>query len=628
MARYSYRDELSSLENNYGRLDGLEFDPKTGEWVKVGKSRQELLDDYQEQANKLNAISGVYQRADRIITGDSDITVTVVDDPTLDTNAQNNGKEIVFNANLIEDLDSDSIISLHGLNYHEVGHILFSPRAGSNLGQFIKNNSYMRASNLLEEARSEALLTAKYPTTRLFLEASTTAYILKGNPSEWADDFLTITGRTYLPLELRQVIADKFIAKYGSELAREIHGLIHAYRTLVFPTDFDKAKELIVRMADIVGRDEEQPKHPKWDSSEGSMSKGRPAGVKEQEYLQGKHAKSNPSTENLNSKSVEVGLGAGSDSTELSEKEQRESTEDDSAITKKLNERMKLIKSDSRIKREITDTRKAIFGSDEVRSVIKEASYVDKIPSTGSISLARKFGTELERIVRNQEPNWNKYLPSGKLNITRTMNPNVNAISTHFDRWDTGNPNTDIEAVILMDNSSSMGYVMGKVCENSWIIKRGIEAIEGDVTIFSFNHESKAIYNSKEKAKGNAYRYLYSGGSTNPIRGLIEAERILTMSKKSIKLLFIVTDGEWELEEECDNIIASLNNKGTITSVVFLGDVDYYKNLLENNDPEMIEYTTKRLNAIRHGAKVFHAVEQPRDVLNVATALVKEAIKG
>jgi hypothetical protein len=206
------------------------------------------------------------------------------------------------------------------------------------------------------------------------------------------------------------------------------------------------------------------------------------------------------------------------------------------------------------------------------------------------------------------------------------MNPDINAISEMFDQWDIGNEATDIEAVILTDNSGSMGGQMGAVCENTWIIKRGIESINGNVSVFSFDSDTELLYKAQEKAKPRLVRRINSKGYTNPLRGLIEANRILTASKKPIKILFVVTDGEWDKEESCDSIIKEMNDKGFLTSVVFM---TYFKSWqdtqreAQTGDP----YHVNQIKRVKHGAKVFHAVFDTKDLVSVASNLVKSTLK-
>ena len=630
MGRRNTRSELDELSDFYGMSH--ELDKETGEWViasKDGLSHAEAVEKYTERTNRLNAVAGVYQRANRIITGE-EVTVTVINDPDMDTNARSNGKDMELNASLIEDLTDESIISLNGVNYHELGHILFSPRIGSNLGIYARDHKLFRALAILEEARTEQLLITRYPAVRKYLEASLYTYILAGKPSEWGGKFHLITGRTYLPIELRQAIAEKAVDQYGLDIVQEVHSIIHAYRSLVFPRDFDTAKALAHRLAKIVGLDEEQPPQGGITGIGGECglpTKGRPAGTKEQEQLQKDSPKS--PTERLgkgDSQESAPTTNNPAPSNQTAGESDREQDSEDTKLAGTLNKRMEQIKNDSSVKREIRDTRNAIIDSDVARSEIGKSRFHELTPSDTAISTAKRFGAELERLVRNNDPAWVSRVRSGRLNISRTMNPDVNAIAEAFDQWDIGNEATDIEAVILTDNSGSMGGLMKSVCENTWIIKRGIESINGSVTVYNFDSDSELLYEAGDRAKAREMRFVESGGNTNPIRGIIEADRVLSASKKSIKILFIVTDGEWEKEAQCDDLIKRMGEKGVITSVVFLGDYKGYREVL-GRSAMGDEQATQYIARLRHKAKVFHAVSTTRDILNVATELVKSTLK-
>ena len=600
---------------------------ESGEWVyadEFGRTRDELLMEYVERQNELDSIASVYQTADKIITGE-DISVSVTADTEMKTTAMNNGKDIIYNASLIEDLDSETITSLHGTNYHEVAHILFSPRAGSTLGQFAKEQKVIRSFNMLEEARIENLMIAKYPSTRLFLETAITSYLLKDDPSEWGEAFPILTGRKYVDVDIRQAVADKFINKYGVDVAQRVQDIVHAYSSLVFPTDFTKAKDLLTMFADIVGRDTEQTDMKSGEHGERMVgAKGRPASAKEQARLQKRAEQSQEPTELL-----QKGQGVGGNSTEENT-DTKQYTQDDERIAKKLTERMNEIKNDSAVKREVSETRKAISGNEDIKSIIKKAELLEMTPSQVAVSYARRFGTELERLVRNNDPMWDSRTPSGKLNISRTMNPDVNSIGEMFDQWNIGNDNSDIEAVMLLDNSGSMGGYMTEVCQNAWIIKRGVETIEGSVSVFAFDHESKKIYDKTERALPSKFRYINSRGNTAPFRTLIEAERILTASDKSIKILFMLTDGDWSDNEECDKVIKRLNQLGVLTCLVFLSDYTRWQDIINaSKDPsqENHVYYSRKISEWRHGVKIFRAVTKPRDVLDVANDLVTSTLE-
>lgn len=638
MRRDKTRSELDELSDFYTLKQ--EFDEATGEWSIVsadGRGHAELVEEYRERTNRLNAVADVYQRANRIVTGE-DITVTVISDKEMDTNARSNGKDIELNSLLIEDLTDESIISLNGVNYHELSHVLFSPRQGSNLGIYIRDNKLFRAIAILEEGRAEQLLSTMYPAVRPYLEASIYTYLLANPSYEWGGKFHLITGRTYLPIELRQTITDKAVAEYGIDVVSEVHSIIHEYRNLVFPRDFDTAKTLAHRLAKIVGYDEDSTSTctlptPTGEGSCTLPSKGRPENTRVQEDLQkqaeGQKVEQIKKPTQPNGDSNKEGLGAGGQKQDVSQTvndPDKAMGDEEFALAKAMNERLEQIRNDRSVRRDVQDKRNAIIDSDGTRLSIPKGHYNPVAPSPEARVTAKRFSVELERLVRNNDPAWLSRTRSGRLNIARTMNPDINAISEAFDQWDMGNEATDIEAVILTDNSGSMGGLMRSVCENTWIIKRAIESINGSVTAFSFDSDTEMLYEAKDKAKPNELRFVPSRGSTNPIRGIIEANRILSASKKSIKLLFIVTDGDWEKPEQCDSVIKSMNEQGILTSVVFLGSYKMYKETL-NRSLKGDESATNYLKQLRHSAKVFHAVANTQDVLKVATTLVKSTLK-
>jgi len=595
-----------------------------------GFTRDELMDNVTDEMNRLDAIGAVYQRADRIITGDSDIAVTITRTKEMTEPSMTDGKDIILNGNLIDDVTDDTIIGLNGVNYHELAHVLFSPRVGSALGQYVTTNNMKRAFNVLEEGRIERLITTLYPSTTLTLEAMNNDFILRDHPSQWGNAFATTTGRMYLPLELRQVIADKFIAQYGLALAQEVHAIVHEYRTLAFPTDFARAKELVEQLTNLIGKDDEPEKE--WGQGHGDRvlpEKGRPKSGKEQGSLQ--ERSQDGKSETLNEKPEGFGTGIGKPSGEPSEEykgDERNLTDDEKAVQAQLEKRMNEIKNDKRIARELKDTRTAILGNTDTRTKLPKANATEYPASVQGVAYSRKFGRELERIVRDNDPAWERFLPSGKLNISRTMNPDVNSIGEAFDVWDTGNDNTEIEATILIDNSGSMWGLMNTVCEQAWIIKRGIESIDGSVSVYSFNSESKVVYESNEKAKPNTYRYVGNTGWTNPYRALIEAERTLKASSKPNKLFFAITDGQWSDDKDCNEVIKRMKEAGILTVVVYLSnDSESLTDIMlraRNGEQQAKEY----LASLNHGAHIFKSVSEPKHSLALANEIIKSTLNG
>lgn len=609
------------------------YDEVSNQWIYDEELAHDLEQDFQAHVTKLNSVAVVYTRADSIITGDN-ISVGVETNPEMDTTAYNDGKQIMFNASLLENTDDIGITSLHGFNYHEVAHVLYSPRAGSELGKWIMQSKVKRAYNILEDSRIERLIIAKYPSTRLFLETCMTDYALKGDSKEWGDLFILTTGRKYLDIEMRQLIADRFIAQHGLGLAEEIASITHSYRTLILPNDSDKAKELITRMAKIVGIDDEGSP---FASPEGShddravQHKGRAEGVKEQTELQKKAdgMEQGVLAENLSEQEAKEGEGGndtgnGSSDTDHHTDGQNADytpTNEDKALRDKLNQKLEQLSSNQQVKALTSEVRNAIDNNSEQGANAKKALYTNASVKPSNREIAERFGHELERLRIDNDPMWRLEVPMGRLNVARSMNADINDIDRMFDRWDMGNDNRDIEAVVLVDNSGSMMFQMNSTLEAMWAIKRGVEQIDGRVTVFRFNDNTRVVYNANEKASPTEYRSLNSSGGTNPYEALLEADRILTNSDRAIKLLFIISDGEWHNAERCNEIISRMNQvEGMLTVAVFLGDLNQWRKHYSE------EQIAEALVRYQHGADMLHVVAEPNDLIDVAIKVVKETM--
>ena len=625
------QDSLDRLMNEIYQSASWNSDLGVMEYGVDIEAKQEA---YQEHKEALSSVGVIYSRADSIITGDK-VEVRIDDDPNLDTTAYNDGKSIVFNASLLEDIDDNTIVSLHGFNYHEVGHIQYTPRANSELGQWVIQNKYKRCLNILEDSRIERLLVAKYPATQPFLEASTLEYILKGDSSEWASLFILITGRKYLDINIRQEIATRFAKNFGQALTITLADIIHEYRTLSFPKDYDRAKRLIAEFSKYMGTDEDTPPPFMPTNGEGKcdghidrsmMKKGRAESAKEQDRLQEKADRMEGSTkrETLDDKpsdDAQQSEGAGGGDSPITTKEvQDKMSDDDKAIKDLINQQLSNLQNNEVVKRDTAEVRRAIMDNEEMRSGVKSASYSNMSVSMTTSASARRFAVELERLRIDNDPAWQLEVESGRLNVGRAMNADINNIDKLFDRWEQGNDSNDIEAVILVDTSGSMGGRIHKTMETAWILKRGIERINGRVTVYKFNHDSRIVYKADDKAKSDEMRFCQTSGSTNPFKGLIEAERILNASRKGIKICFIITDGEWDSDDLNNQIISRMNNAGVLTQVVFIGGLEWYK----ENHPE--DYA-KMIIRYRHGAKFFKIVDDEKDIIAIAKDLVKSQMK-
>jgi len=621
MGRFDGHDDL---------LDRLIAQTREANWRDDIEYDKELeAERLEEHINKLQSVGAVYGRTDRILTAEP-VEVRVEDNREMDTTAYNDGKNIVFNAHLIEDIDDKTIISLNGFNYHEVGHILYTPRGGSEFGKTVKREQLGKAFNVLEDARIERLLIAKYPSVAPFMEASCLEYLLKGDSAEFGSYFPLFTGRKYLDIELRQEIADRFIKDFGVDLAVAIATIVHEYRTLVYPRDFNRGLDLLRAFADIIGHENTNEVNGKPIIPNGNgghtdrevQDKGRMKGDKEQKAQQDK-ATNNESGDGAGNERLDDPADTNTDndrsSTSFGSKGKDEA--DDNVLRKDIQERLDNLSKNDEVQRTTKEVRKAINDNNERRSAIKQGAYSNQQVSAQVSASARAFGVALERVRIDNDPAWELEQPMGRLNIGRAMRADINDMDKVFDRWSEGNSNNDIDAIVLVDTSGSMSWQIQRTMESAWVIKRGIERINGRVSVYKFNHDSRLIYSATDKAQPTEYRYVNSSGGTNPYKALLEARRHLMNSKRGVRMLFIVTDGEWDMDEENNKVIADLTKDGVQTSVVYLGSLKGWGEF----DREEYENRCKRY---RHGAKHFREVEEPNQMVLVAKDIVKATMSA
>lgn len=637
---------------------------------------QERLEDFLDmQTSELNSIASVFTTADRILLNDGGVKVQLYKPSPADEGVYDgiagwsDGRNIMLNADIVKALSEDDTVALNGLNYHEICHALYTPRAGSELIKWVVEHNAQRAMNYLEDMRIETLFTARFPSTRAFLESNFYNYVATNGVDD--NVFLLTRGRKYIPLEIRQAIADAFIARHGIDMAERVADIVDEYRTMIFPDDSERAKQLIIKFADIVGYgnnpqgqgdngegggeggegEGSQDSPSAFDSADSDndsnnksqsennmgcnfgckdrdpMKSGRMLGRNEQRQDKAKAKGFDRTTksEQLNAPKTEQNGGGDGQRNGSNQYEdtldgdslQQDKSKLDRDIKELIEKRAKEIANDENVKREIRNFEEAVEHNDVFMGSLRQARYREDEIVIGDEhdESAERFGRVLEQLQIENEQTWLREQSSGRLNIERAMHADINSIDRVFDRWQEADYSTEIEAVILLDNSGSMGWRIQQACKAVWAIKRGLERIHANTTVYAFNSGSRLLYSSNDKAEPFKARVLNTGGTTNPLMALNEAEKIFNMSSRTTKMLFIVTDGGFDDTTPCDNFIKQFNEAGVITSTVFIGYISKYDNI----DDDRIEH-------YRHYAKYFNAVSEPKDLVDVASNIVQGEI--
>jgi len=534
---------------------------------------------------RMKALASIYQLADSVLSGEK-VSVRVGRAHT-SVPAWTTGTEIFINTSAIGAEDFESIVRMHGLNFHELSHVLFTPRAGTKLSQFCIDNGLMAAFNILEDQRIESMLTAKYPSTAPWLTASVMRWVVR-DAGALGTGYLFVRGRRYLPGDLRGLLRQMFDRR---DLLTEVDRVVDAYRQLVFPTDYEQAKSLVVAMQDILS----QLRGPISDPNGHSHNefhvcdKGRPAPVKEQRELRDKMGTESPDDKDKKDKG-EGSESSGSDTSESEHGDQSEEQRGTSTSDRGASDNASGQLSEDEVRGFIEKMYEELLSTREVQEdvrrtrrtmdhacgtqTLRRAKYSEEVPDAGYVVIERRLTQILESLREEAEPGWHRREDFGRLNVVRwaiEKDP-VEA----FDRWDEGITDAvDIEAVIMLDVSGSMGAVMWETHNAMWALKRALDSVEISSTVIVYDGDSEILYDNQERANPTTVRYAPKGGSTNPVDGLNQATRIFAASQRRHKMLVVLTDGQWGLSPDefgmrAEDYITRLNDDGVLTCLGFM----------------------------------------------------------
>lgn len=593
---------------------------------------QSRSEEEQERTVQLNSLCRVYEQTDRVITGDP-VLVHVMDDGPAP--AWSDGAAIYINSQELDNFDLEALAQVNGLNFHELAHHLYTPRRGTTFMKWVVENGYMESANMLEDQRIETLLVGRYPSIAPFLTATVARWLAR-TPSDAVGNYMLVRGRRYLPLDVREAFRDMFAKP---ELIPVIAEIVDEYRLLAFPRDYAKAQELIKRWNDevLAPLGFQPPKGMNGCTGRDPVAKGRPEPGKAQEK-DAKRGGGVGKAESTNTnkpapsapKTIQEALDAANSAPDKTSKDyvpgdpiagtgHHESLGGiPDSVQAILQDTINEVMSRKDVQSDIKTKQKVIIGGDGKHNDSVKAGRFDltTVPAD-SMATYRRFARELERLRDECEPAWHKEEASGKLNVQRAIRGCE--IDQAFDRWDEGTDGADIEAVILVDRSGSMhGGNDLQASIACWTIKRGIEQINGLVTVYAFDDQTEVAYRRNQAADRTQYKFIYGSGGTNPQSSLLAAEQLLMSSRKKNKMLFIITDGVFN-ENPNDEIIARIAKRGVLTAMTLI---------MEEKDREWYEERYNYTDAtFRHGAEVYARVNSGADLLPFAKAVVTGAIR-
>lgn len=258
---------------------------------------QEKTDKQKKEAElkktRLSKLASIFARTNSVLTGKR-ISVNVTENQSMQAPAWSSTHEVWLNsAHIKDDFSARSLISLNGLDFHELSHLRFTPRNAHALPTWVKENDLWQAFNALEDMRIENLMVSQLPSVANWLTTTICDYLLDDENTIKFSYVLTY-GRKYLPAELQQLAIDNFVKP---ELIAEFENLIDEYNTFVFDDKeiIERAKVIIQRYAELLKElmpaDTNAPDpfgHSNRPTQGYESSSNRPASASEQKKLRDK----------------------------------------------------------------------------------------------------------------------------------------------------------------------------------------------------------------------------------------------------------------------------------------------------------------------------------------------------
>lgn len=421
-----------------------------------------------------------------------------VEHAEINSPAWSGASQVVFNSRLLGDLNTaKEIAGLRGLDLHEVSHILYTPREGSEIFEWCRDNDYLFAYNALDDQRIETLFTTRYPSTIDWFTATILIHFVD-DPKAFETSYGLLRGRQYLPTEL--LARSRNAYKYQDQLD-EICEIVDQYRLLVFPDDTEIAKDLIKRFHNLLPK-QEVPKDglADWEKdllgenskkvvisvkspfghgdrpNEGieSSSTSRPVPPIKQKRDRDR-AKQKPIKDDVklaeqlkSAPVIEIDLTDQNKSTGDNKTAGNQPPNNQSALSDMLNN----ILDNQQIANEISDIIRQIGGLPSLATnnskEPNKSHFQNQTPDAKTFQASLSFSRELERLKATFDPAWNKYQSQGRLQAYRYVRGDE--LDTIFDQWTEGQDEaTEIECVILLDNSGSMGGGKRKICLSGYV---------------------------------------------------------------------------------------------------------------------------------------------------------------
>ncbi len=516
------------------------------------------------------------------------------------------------------------LAGVKGLIYHELSHILYSPRdtendlIAFNVIEAINRLGWDRelwiAYNVLEDQRIEAIFVGRYRPARRYFEAAVMQWICdEASKKSGGNVFPYIAGRRYIRPAVRKAASDKFQSACGTKSRDRIQAIVDKFITLEqTPSNTQEGVRLVQEFYAILkhngvpltfggGPMPDQYADPGYagGGNPGIVSNGAAVPSKEQvedlKRAAEEDAEAEAQAEADAESEAESGDGEGDgagDGGEEGETPAGKTPEPGAGPTasndtpgtgvgapnrgavhtykETVEEAIEEMFNDPKFARELKTNAKSVLDiADGTMASDNEApSNPKEVPQVGRV-LTAKIIQELRPLKLDLEPERFIRQTAGRLAIRRVLGAQPHEIDL-FDAWDDSlEEEGGIEAAICLDLSGSMSGRLYEASLAMWGLKRGFDQIGVKTTVLGYADDWYVLYDKNDKTKANEFNNYGQCGGTDPSGALKHVHKLFTKSQERNKLLVSITDGGWFCDQEDpDDIVSSINAIPGTTSVL------------------------------------------------------------
>lgn len=547
--------------------------------------------EWDEERYVREGYNALCQKIDRILSGS--MAIDVVSAPkNFSAPAALDGNKILFNHDWIKKLakddDWDRLAVMLAINMHELGHHQFTPAMDNPIWDSLRRAAYSSAPyrnvnlihnalNVLEDQRQELFMSLRYPKARDYYRLANVRLmrdVVKNFGELPAENYLLYYGRRhFLPNPLIAHLRAQLVGKYGPSVVDEADAIIDEYITIASNDDARLARmwELALALADLFpvptqncmpnGTVKARVKKPQEDIAEKAKDTLKTVDEHNEDENDAGGNPTDIEQRDGDEEAEDVDGGDDGSKTETapsqSKKEPKPPIEDIKEYLEELEE-----KSEDRVADDVDEKLDSLEGTydsdlgDSEKSVPLPTNYLPR---------ARQLTALFKNIVQDLTMQDFRNQRRGHLDVRRIASclaTNSNRMFRHRQRDLTNNARMAV--AVSFDTSGSMGENAHIAMEAALTVAKAVEMAGHVSKISAFSDKTYYIKNWRDKRYG-ANDVPGWGGGTSPLQGFKKLYRdfeAVGLAEEIVnKVFIIITDGQWESDEDCHKALNALRKR-------------------------------------------------------------------